>query len=197
MKSTIISSLALLGTASAVSLPNGDLFGWKRPCSQAEVALATGIHLNIQGQYGEYNGTLNVEKAEQAHPSGPSPAFYDAQGQLQSDVQTGMNLRLFNQQIAPPGNPAIPGLSQYVLISVRSIRKRGMLTGFRYEAAQQTEKNQANELTGIYATDKPTLDMLKTEIMNGIQLNEKNLKAAVSECDFTLKFPPANEQALS
>ncbi|KAF2161737.1 hypothetical protein M409DRAFT_27794 [Zasmidium cellare ATCC 36951] len=177
MKSTIISSLALLTTAaSAISLPNSN-FGWKRPCSQAEVALATGIHLNIQGQYSEYNGTLKTEQVEQAHPSGPTPDFYLAKGMLQSDIQEGMNLRLFNQQIAPPGNPAIPGLAQY-------------------ETAQQTEKNQVNGLTGTYATDKPTFDMLKTEIMNGIQLNENNLKAAVSECDFTLKFPPANEQAL-
>lgn len=120
MKSTTIASILLLGTASALSLPGE---GWKpegaekgdfpkRPCSQAEVALATGIHLNIQGQYGEFNGTKKVEEVEQAMPNGPSPAFYDAKGMLQSDVQTGMNIRLFNQQIAPPGNPAIPGLAK-------------------------------------------------------------------------------------
>lgn len=32
-------------------------------------------------------------------------------------------------------------------------------------------------LTGNYAVDKPTLEMLKTEIMKGIKLNEMNLKA--------------------
>lgn len=126
MKSTVIASILLLGTASAGSLPK--FVFPKRPCSQAEVALATGIHLNIQGQYGEYNGTLKVEQVEQAHPSGPSPAFYEAKGMLESDVQTGMNLRLFNQQIAPPGNPAIPGLAQYVLMPCMRVQDCGKLT---------------------------------------------------------------------
>lgn len=52
-----------------------------------------------------------------------------------------------------------------------------MMPSLRYEAAQQTEKAQSGNLTGVYATDKPTFDMLKTEIMNGIKLNENNLKA--------------------
>lgn len=126
MKSTVIASILLLGTASAVAVPGfpehmehaeapkGDA-AMKRPCSQAEVALATGIHLNIQGQYGEFNGTKKVEQVEQAQKGGPSSAFYEAKGMLEADVQEGMNLRQFNQQIAPPGNPAIPGLAQCVL----------------------------------------------------------------------------------
>lgn len=109
MKSTIATSILLLATASAASLRRAGL----RPCTQAEVALATGIHLNIEGQYGEYNATVNVENVEQQQPF-PWSDFYDAKGKLQSNVQTGMNIRLFNQQIAPPGNPAIPGLAQYV-----------------------------------------------------------------------------------
>ena len=55
MKSTIIAGLALFGIASAASLPGQPSYvsppaykpegGKKRACSQAEVALATGIHL--------------------------------------------------------------------------------------------------------------------------------------------------------
>lgn len=127
----------------------------KRPCTQAEIALATGIHLNIQGQYAEYNGTISVIDVETRQP-GDLLAFSRAKGFLQSDIQAGMNLRLFNQQIAPEGNPAIPGLKQY-------------------EAAQETEKGEADCLTGTYSEDKDALDKLKSNIMAGIKLNEMNL----------------------
>lgn len=128
----------------------------KRPCSQAEIALATGIHLNIQGQYAEYNGTLRVISVETTQP-GDLLAFSLAKGSLQSDIQAGMNLRQFNQQIAPKGNPAIPGLK-------------------KYEAAQETEKTQVDGLCGIYLKDKAVLEKLKGEVMDGIKLNEGNLK---------------------
>ncbi|KXS96142.1 hypothetical protein AC578_2298 [Pseudocercospora eumusae] len=147
----------------------------KRACSQAEVALATGIHLNINGQYSEYNGTVKVDQVEAS--KGSAADFNNTKGQLQSDIQAGMNIRLFNQQIAPAGNPAIPGLAKYA-------------------AAQETEKAQVANLTGNYTIDKPVLDTLKTEIMNGIKLNQANLAAATSECDFTLVFPPENEMGV-
>ncbi|KAF7191214.1 hypothetical protein HII31_07237 [Pseudocercospora fuligena] len=179
MKLTLFSA-AILGTATAISLPNPpehyaspDIK--KRACTQAEVALATGIHLNINGQYSEYNGTVKVDQVEAS--KGTAAQFNNAKGQLQSDIQGGMNIRLFNQQIAPAGNPAIPGLATYA-------------------AAQETEKAQAAGLTGNYAVDKPVLEMLKTEIMNGIKLNQANLAAATSECDFTLVFPPENEMGM-
>lgn len=67
MKFTTIASLAIFGIASAASLPGQPSYGApegykpesgkKRACSQAEVALATGIHLNINGQYSEFNTT--------------------------------------------------------------------------------------------------------------------------------------------
>ncbi|CAK4031649.1 Hypothetical predicted protein [Lecanosticta acicola] len=177
MKYALAASILLGSALAAPGYWEGQWEGkpeGKRPCSQAEVALATGIHLNINGQYAEYNGTEKVEQAEQAHPSGPNADIYKAIGMLQSDVQAGMNIRLFNQQIAPPGNPAIPGLAQYA-------------------AAEETEKAQAGNLTGTYAIDEPVFTMLKQEILKGIALNEANLKAAISECDFTLVFPPENE----
>lgn len=67
MKSVLTASFVLFGIASAASLPGKPSYrapeGYKfdsakkRACSEAEVALATGIHLNINGQYGEYNST--------------------------------------------------------------------------------------------------------------------------------------------
>jgi hypothetical protein len=125
-------------------------------CSEAVVALATGIHLNIQGQYAEYNGTLNLISIESSTPVDQT-AFYIAKGELLSDIQAGMNIRLFNQQIAPAGNAAISGLAKYA-------------------AAQQTEQGLAQGLTGVPSEDASALSSLKSDIMAGIKLNEKNLK---------------------
>ena len=125
-------------------------------CSQAVVALATGIHLNIVGQYAEYNGTLAVLAVESTTPV-DQEAFLLAKGELLSDIQGGMNIRLFNQQIAPPGNAAISGLAKYA-------------------SAQQTEQQLAEGLTGDPSTDASALSSLKSDIMAGIKLNENNLK---------------------
>lgn len=67
-----------------------------------------------------------------------------------------MNLRQFNQQIAPEGNPVIPGLK-------------------KYEDAQATEKAQVDGLTGFYSKDKEVLEKLLEEVKGGIKLNEGNL----------------------
>lgn len=87
MKLTLFSA-AILGTATAISLPNPpehyaspDIK--KRACSQAEVALATGIHLNINGQYSEYNGTVKVDQVEAS--KGSAAEFNNAKGQLVRD----------------------------------------------------------------------------------------------------------------
>ena len=84
-------------------------------------------------------------------------AFYIAKGELLSDIQAGMNIRLFNQQIAPAGNAAISGLAKYA-------------------AAQQTEQGLAQGLTGVPSEDASALSSLKSDIMAGIKLNGKNLK---------------------
>lgn len=158
----LLATLGLAAVAAASPFP-----GWphgghggehgEAPCSEAVVALATGIHLNIVGQYAEYNGTLKVIEVESSTPVDQT-AFEIAKGELLSDIQGGMNIRLFNQQIAPAGNAAIPGLA-------------------KYQAAQQTEQNLAMGLTGVPSEDKSALDMLKSDIMAGIKLNHKNLKA--------------------
>jgi hypothetical protein len=153
--------------------------------------------LNIQGQYAELNGTLAVEQVETTQP-GNTTAFLLAKGALEAIIQSGQNLRLFNQQIVPPGNPAIPGLNKYA-------------------AAEEVEKALAAGLTGDYAVDKAALDSLKKDITQGIQLNTDNLKnvsrdvekrnvplqlltreisQATSECAFYVQFPPANEHGV-
>ncbi|KAK3048236.1 hypothetical protein LTR09_010397 [Extremus antarcticus] len=142
-------------------------------CSENVVALASGIHLNINGQWAEYNGTLKIVDIESASPVNQTD-FLIAKGELLSDIQAGMNIRLFNQQMAPPGNAAIPGLAKYA-------------------AAQQTEQALAEGLTGVPSEDKKALESLESDIMAGIKLNEKNLKKASQGCDFTLSFPPADE----
>ena len=149
MYTKLLSLVLLTTTATAWSPP-------KPPCSEAVVALATGIHLNIEGQYAEYNGTVKILNIESTQPVNKE-AFYIAKGELLSDIQIGMNIRLFNQEIATPGNAAIPGLS-------------------KYEAAQATEQGLAEGLTGVPSQDKSALDSLKSDIMAGIKLNEMNLK---------------------
>lgn len=150
-------ALALLSTASA--MPSGWGGSSEDACSENVVALATGIHLNIQGQYAEYNGTLAVAAVEAATPVNMT-AFYIAKGELLSDIQAGMNLRQFNQEIAPADSPALPGLAQY-------------------QAAEETEKTLALGLTGVPSEDAAAIASLKSDIMTGIKLNEANL-AAVS-----------------
>ena len=145
--------------------------GWPahhRSCSEAVVALATGIHLNIQGQYAEYNGTLNLISIESNTPVDQT-AFYIAKGELLSDIQAGMNIRLFNQQIAPAGSAAISGLAKYA-------------------AAQQTEQGLAEGLTGVPSKDASALSSLKSDITAGIKLNEKNLKKVSIVCFVRLGF---------
>lgn len=70
-----------------------------------------------------------------------------------------MNLRFFNQQIAPPNSPALPGLA-------------------KYQAAEQTEANIAAALTGNPAQDTKPLNNLKADILAGIKLNQNNLAKA-------------------
>jgi hypothetical protein len=154
MRASIIPILLVLSGAAAAA-PTLNPFAIL-PCDQRISALAAGIHLNIQGQWAEYNGTLAVEEAE-TKQAGNTTAFLLAKGALEAIIQSGQNLRLFNQQIVPPGNPAIPGLDKYA-------------------AAEEVEKNLAAGLTGDYAVDKAAIDSLKKDIKQGIQLNTDNLK---------------------
>ena len=109
MKTSNIASSLLLLTTAAVALPQSSYAIVKRACTQNEIAFATGIHLNIQGQYAEYNGTVAIEKIETGIQAANFTAFENAKGMLQSDIQAGMNIRLFNQQIAPKDSPANAG----------------------------------------------------------------------------------------
>lgn len=153
MYTSILPALLFLG--SALAAPGSWPGQGQQGCSEAVVALATGIHLNIEGQYAEYNGTVAIINVEAASPVNQT-AFYIAKGELLSDIQAGMNIRLFNQEIAPPGNAAIPGLAKYA-------------------TAQQAEQALAEGLTGVPSVDQSALDTLKSDIMAGIKLNEQNL----------------------
>ncbi|KAJ8607669.1 hypothetical protein MRB53_040132 [Persea americana] len=141
---------------------------WSNLCSQAVVALATGIHLNIQGQYAEYNGTVKILNIESATPV-DNTAFLIAKGELLSDIQAGMNIRQFNQLIAPAGNAVLPGLA-------------------KYQAAQLVEQGLAMGLTGVPSQDAAALNSLKSDIMAGIMLNQMNLMnvSGVGKGDLTL-----------
>ncbi|KAH9828244.1 hypothetical protein Tdes44962_MAKER09411 [Teratosphaeria destructans] len=184
MYTSLLTTLALLGSAAAAPQwdgsgswsghgSSGATSGSKGACSEAVVALATGIHLNIQGQYGEFNSTKKILAIESSTPVNMT-AFYIAKGQLLANVQTGMNLRQFNQEIAPAGNPALPGLA-------------------KYQAAEEVEKMLAESFTGVPSHDMANLNYLLSNITTGIQLNENNLKNATSVCDFTLQFPAADQ----
>ena len=83
--------------------------------------------------------------------------FLLAKGELISDIAAGINIRMFNQAIAPKGNPAIGGLKKYA-------------------AAQKTENKIAHKLTGDPKDDEKPLHMLQSDIMGGIKLNMMNLK---------------------
>ncbi|KAK5112522.1 hypothetical protein LTR62_004279 [Meristemomyces frigidus] len=145
------------------------------PCSPQIYALATGIHLNIQGQYSEYNGSVAILALESANPVNHT-AFLIAKGELLSDIQAGMNLRQFNQEIAPAGNAALAGLAKYA-------------------AAEVTEQNLALGLVGVLEQDRRALEGLKSDVLAGIMLNEMNLVNATQSCDFQLVFPAADQSA--
>nr|POE80048.1 hypothetical protein CFP56_08114 [Quercus suber] len=171
---TSLYSLALLVSSTLAASVAADWQHAKPPCSANVIALATGIHLNIQGQYGEYNATATIADLEAQGAN--STAFLIAKGKLLADIQEGMNLRQFNQQIAPRGNAALPGLA-------------------KYQTAQRAEAALAQGLTGVRSQDAAALATLKSDITSGIQLNENNLKNATQDCHFELVFPPADETA--
>lgn len=104
----------------------------------------------------EYNATVNLLNIESATPVDQS-AFLVAKGELIAVIMSGQKIRMFDQQIAPAGNAALPGLAKYA-------------------AAQATELSLAQGLTGNPSQDETSLNTLKSDIMMGIQLNEMNLK---------------------
>lgn len=142
----------------ALSSPIDNAQAWKHlpKCDEHVTALASGIHLNIQGQYAEYNGTVKLLGLACEKPFDKS-SYLIAKGELISDIQAGMNIRAFNQAVAPKNSPALPGLA-------------------KYQAAQQPEAAIAKGLTGNPSVDRPNLETLKGDVLQGIKLNEMNLK---------------------
>jgi hypothetical protein len=148
MHDPLVPLIALLVCSTTAWSPAGHPdSGQLAPCSDKVIALATGIHLNIQGQYAEYNGTEKIIGIEESNPVNHT-AFLIAKGELLSDIQAGKNIRQFNQEIAPPGNPALPGLA-------------------KYQAAQQVEQGLVQGLVGSYSVDKSALNSLLSNITAG------------------------------
>jgi hypothetical protein len=84
-------------------------------------------------------------------------------GELIAEIMGGMSIRAFNQAVAPPGNPALPGLATYAL-------------------AQNTELGLAESLTGVPDHDLPILSTIHSDVVAGTQLNEYNLGNATEGC---------------
>lgn len=145
---TVLTGLLFAGSAIADWPHNNQ-------CPPDIVALATGIHLNIVGQEGELNATEALQAIESASPINQT-AFLIGKGELIADVMGGMNIRKFNQAIAPPNNPALPGLAKYA-------------------AAQATELALSQSLTGVPGHDDSILATLVSDIHAGIMLNMENL----------------------
>lgn len=95
-------------------------------------------------------------------------SFLLSKGELIEAILAGIEIRKFNQAIAPVDNPALPGLTQYAM-------------------AQQTELALAMSLIGVPAHDNPILSNLSSDVQSGIQLNYRNL-ANVSEMVLTSPF---------
>lgn len=81
------------------------------PCSAQVDALVAGIQINILGQRGERNATEVIQAIEAAVPYNAT-AFAAGKAVLLSDIAFGMQIREYNQRLAPPGNAAIPGLAK-------------------------------------------------------------------------------------
>lgn len=171
----VLTSIALLAGASMA----------KHLCSQSVVALASGIHLNIVGQIGEWNqlfkrkgietnirrhlsiyiyiGELKtvrelqaIQTRQSAH--GLAAEYIMVKGILVANIEGGMMIRSFNQQVLPKGNAASSGLEIVA-------------------KAQLTELNLAKSLNGQKNHDGPILATLARDIVDGTAQNRRNLKA--------------------
>lgn len=83
----------------------------KIPCSPRVNALVAGIQINILGQRGERNATESIKAIEAAEPYNAT-AFAAEKAVLLADIAFGMQIREYNQKLAPPGNAVTPGLAK-------------------------------------------------------------------------------------
>jgi hypothetical protein len=80
------------------------------PCTPAQLALASGIQLNIDDQFNELSTVTTLGNILNTTPFNPT-LYATTQFDLLQFVETGITIRENNQAIAPVGNGAIPGLA--------------------------------------------------------------------------------------
>ena len=194
------SSLLALLAAILLVIPTAA----KTQCSPKVVALATGIHLNIEGQHGEsclstlFFRSVCVERVctEIAIPSLTIT--------LKAELSAVKKLQKIEAKAQGKGYSSKFELAKGELLSdiaagitIRKFNQQVLPKGNeataglkKYASAQLTEQKLAESLTGVSKHDKHILATLVGDIKNGTALNERNL-AAVSafvdpSCDWFL-----------
>jgi hypothetical protein len=81
------------------------------PCSPVVNGLISGIEINILAQWGEKNASIALQQIESKTPVDMT-AFNEGKAVLVNDIMFGMQIRVYNQLIAPAGNAALPGLAK-------------------------------------------------------------------------------------
>lgn len=133
-------------------------------CSPAVAALAQGIKDNIAVQNNEVASVSALGAMLNEDPVDPT-LFAAGQASLMGFVKQGIAVRQNNQQIAPAGNPANPGIAMVAM-------------------AQMTELNLTMGLGmgGVsVARDNTTVMMLLGDFKGGIAQNGKNLQAVSTD----------------
>ena len=136
----------------------GHIHQYRRPALYAVSFFPSFIPLTSPA---ELNTTIAIQSLESA-PFDPT-TFEILKGELIAEIMGGMSIRAFNQAVAPPGNPALPGLATYA-------------------SAQSTELGLAESLTGVPSHDLPILSTIHSDVVAGTQLNEYNLGNATEGC---------------
>jgi hypothetical protein len=80
------------------------------PCSPAVNSVISGIEINILAQWGEKTATIALQEIESKIPVDKT-AFAAGKAVLVNDIMFGIQIRAYNQLIAPVGNAALPGLA--------------------------------------------------------------------------------------
>jgi hypothetical protein len=135
-------------------------------CTPAVAALAQGIKDNIAVQNNEVAGASTLGAMLSEDPVDPT-LFAAGQASLLVFVKQGIAIRQNNQQIAPAGNAANPGIAMVAM-------------------AQMTELNLTMGLGmgGVsLARDNATIKMLLGDFKGGIEQNGKNLQAVSFDGD--------------
>lgn len=110
-------------------------------------------------QIGELKTVKNlqaIQSRESAHIQVSD--FEIAKGMLIAEIESGMMIRSFNQQVTPNGNGATAGLQKVA-------------------KAQTTELNLGKSLNGRRKHDGPILATLVRDITDGTAQNKRDLKA--------------------